>query len=278
MDTLKDMWASLVAGVQERTTNPLTFSFIASWCLWNYKFFFILAGDGSTTQRLTAVDALYPSDLTTYLGHALGAPLLTAVAYVFLYPSLSAVVIERYRKKQVAIANAVREIEGKRLLTVDESRQQTRLHETERVAWQERESTLVAQLQATREALSAAERQASDAGKVSSIQPTDQGPKPSTADANALDMVDAVFTSNPLDNLNTTIAKNLSQYIGPISLDVLASNLKINPLVVKSQLQAMADDNLVTHEIHRGWSLTPEGEKLTLDLLRNSETVSSRLL
>lgn len=273
MDTLKDIWASLVAGVQERTTNPLTFSFIASWCLWNFKFFFILAGDGTTAERLHAVDALYPTNWTTYLGHALGAPLITSVAYVFLYPSLSAVVIERYRKKQVAIANAVREIEGARLLTADESRQQTRVHEAERVNWQEREKTLVTQLQATREALSAAEMQTLGVKKVASFQPTGTAERSSIDEANAQDMVDAVFASNPLQNLRIAIAKHLSLYTSPISLDVLANNLKVNPLVVKSELSAMVNDRLVENEPNRGWTLTADGEKLTLELLQLSKSV-----
>lgn len=265
----------MVAGVQERTTNPLTFSFIASWCLWNFKFFFILAGDGSTTERLTAVDALYPANLTTYLGHALGAPLLTAAAYVFLYPSLSAVVIERYRKKQVAIANAVRAIEGTRILTADESRQLTRLHEAERVKWQERESTIVAQMQATREALSAAEMQGDGVSEVASGKATDQASAHSNAETNGPSRIDAVFAPNPLDNLSATLVKLLSQYADPISLDVIASNLKVNALLAKAELQALHEDGLVQQDGSRRWSLTSEGEAFTLPLIKKSKAVTS---
>ena len=159
MDTLRDIWASLIAGVQERTTNPLTFSFIVSWCLWNFKFFFILAGDGTTTARLQAVDALYPFTLFTYLGHAFGLPLVSAVLYVFVYPHISALVIEGYRRKQVEIANVVKAIEGTRLRTVEETTRLTRDHEAERTNWQEREARLLQQLQLAREALAASEKE-----------------------------------------------------------------------------------------------------------------------
>lgn len=221
--------------------------------------------------------ALFPVTWSTYFGHALGTPLLTAVAYVALYPSLSAIVIEHYRKKQVAIANTVREIEGARLLTADESSQRTRLHETERLAWQERESTLLSQLRATREALSAAEKQANVVGRVVSNQSAGLTPAPATSitDSDGPGRVDAFFSANPLENLRTSIAKNLSKYTDPVSLDVLASNLNTNPLVVKSELQAMFEDGLVDNDEARRWWLTSDGEEFALELLRKPAPVSN---
>ena len=116
MDALKDIWASLVNGVRERTTNPLSFAFMLSWCALNFKFFVVLLGDGTAAVRLADIDLLYPAN--SYTGGALLYPAITAAIYVFLYPFVSAEAIKFYRRKQVEISNSVKGLEEKRILTV----------------------------------------------------------------------------------------------------------------------------------------------------------------
>jgi predicted transcriptional regulator len=282
VETLKDIWASMVAGVQERTTNPLTFSFIASWCLWNFKFFAILAGDGTTAERLHAVDALYPVSWSTYFGHALGAPLLTAAAYVFLYPSLSAKVIEGYRKKQVKIANAVREIEGTRVLTVEESSRMTRSIEAERAAWQEREAKLQDQLRSLRDALSAATREANEVAsdktnnppnKTASIAETaplkDGGvafPKQkATAKTGAEIMGQNDQPSNdPINETEFKILTTLSDSSRAMSSGEVAVTANLNHSVTLVTLERLQAKDLVQDENLGKWELTSRGHRLAV--------------
>lgn len=156
MDALKDIWASLVSGVKERTTNPLSFAFVVSWCLWNFKFFVVLFGDGSAAHRLGEIDILYPPN--AYREGALLFPVITALIYVFAYPFVSAKAIQFYRRKQVEISDSVKAIEGSRILTREESIENTRRHETELLKREEVESRLKSETAALREALAASEK------------------------------------------------------------------------------------------------------------------------
>lgn len=275
MDTLKDIWASLVAGVQERTTNPLSFAFIVSWCLWNFKLIFILAGDGTTAERLHAVDMLYPCTLATYVGHAFGAPLATALLYVFVYPNISAKVIDQYRRKQVAIANSVRQIEGARLLTAEESRRQIRDHELERTTWQDTETKLRSQLREAREALQAAESEVPAAGTRAFNRPKVGTKQPSDLHAQSGEVVPELNShsdgSYSLDDNKIRILLHISKYSSTISLDVIASNMKLNPTLAKAELQELDGGDYVYQDRSEYWGLTEKGAKLAVKLLRDGE-------
>lgn len=130
METIKDLWASMVAYVSERTTNPLTSAFVLSWAAWNYKFFVLLLSDESPAEKFAAIDALYPRP-ETYFGGGLLYPALTALFYVFLYPYITARVVTFYRRRQVAIANSLKSIEGARVKDVEEVSRMIRAHEKE---------------------------------------------------------------------------------------------------------------------------------------------------
>jgi hypothetical protein len=284
VDTLKDIWASLVAGVQERTTNPLSFSFIASWCLWNFKFFFILAGDGTTAERLHAVDALYPFALPTYLGHAFGAPLVTAVLYVFVYPSISARVIETYRRKQVKIANTVKEIEGSRLRTVEESTRLTRDHESERTAWQEREAKFQQQLQLAREALAASEKEVTDlstrAGPSVIVKPASAA-EGSPQDVSPINLPLKKATAGTGEKILLGEGSSGAQAITQAELEIIdvLSNVphgytsaqiagdtnRTHSSVVVS-LETLVNKSIVQELGANKWELTPSGHRLAVKL------------
>lgn len=275
MDTLKDIWASLVAGVQERTTNPLSFAFIVSWCLWNFKLIFILAGDGTTAERLHAVDMLYPCTLATYLGHAFGAPLATALFYVFVYPSISAKVIDRYRRKQVAIANSVREIEGARLLTAEESRRQIREHELERTIWQETETTLRNQLREVREALQTAEREATAGGQRGLNRPKVGRKQSSDLHPQSGELVPKSHSGSAgpasLDVTKVRILLHMSKYSTSISIDMIAVNMKLNPTFARAELMELEVDDYVFQEHSDLWGLTLKGAALAVRLMKEEQ-------
>ncbi len=289
MDTLRDIWASLVAGVQERTTNPLTFSFIASWCLWNFKFFFILAGDGTTAERLNAVDALYPVAWSTYVGHAFGAPLASALVYVFVYPSISAFVIESYRSKQVAIANTVKALEGNRLLTVEETTRLTRDHESERSAWQEREARLLQQLKLTREALAASEKEVFELANAEVAAKTETPPliaKVSPEEAPPINLPSRKATAssgaelfsgpvNPVGSGLTDAGRDILFALSdsPRGLDSgqLAKEIENIHSVVVVNLDELLGKGLVRKRSDGDWELTPAGHTLVVKLFGPKE-------
>jgi len=132
MDALKDIWASLVSGLRDRTTNPLTVSFAFSWAVWNYKFFIVLYGDETGTEKLAAIEKLYPPVEAAWQGRAFLFPLITASFYVFLYPLIGMLAIWVYRKYQVVTSNMVKSVEKTRTLSQEEAAIITRRHERER--------------------------------------------------------------------------------------------------------------------------------------------------
>jgi len=130
METIKDLWASVIAYVHERTTNPLTSAFAISWSLWNYKFFVLLFSDLSPAKTFAEIDALYPRP-KTYWENGLLYPVLTAVFYVFVYPYITAWVVTFYRRRQIAIANVIKKEEASRLRTPKEYNAMVRRYERE---------------------------------------------------------------------------------------------------------------------------------------------------
>ena len=291
MDALKDIWASLVAGVKERTTNPLSFAFLLSWSAWNFKFFVVLFGDGTSAQRIAAIEALYPHQLTTYLQGALLYPLVTALLYVFGYPFVSAAAIKFYRGKQVEIANSVKDLENGRLINREEMALRTRRHEAERKQWVDAEATLDSQIVELREALEVAEKQITDLKKtigvprneaeVANEVMSDQMPLgaevapvigtskfPTSAELDAQDSGRMPQTSINLPGLERKLVLKISDSPGGCLASQLADALTENFTLVELALEKMRRSVLVRKTETGRWQLTPQGKDLAAVLLR----------
>jgi predicted transcriptional regulator len=273
VDTLKDIWASLVAGVQERTTNPLTFSFIASWCLWNFKFLLIITGDGTTAERIQRFEQLYPHTASTYLQHAFGAPLITALTYVFVYPYISELVISYSRTRQVRIANAIKKIEGARVLTADEARDLVRRHEHDRASWEEKEAKLQSQLKQLRDVIT------SDEATLSKIAPlketlrqgTEQHVWVSATGTNSVSSDEAKggALASPVVGVNPNYSRQAAEVISALAAvsrslgtgDIaLRSNMSNSAVVVA--IEELAGHGLVEKTVNNKWKLTTSGHRV----------------
>lgn len=147
MEFLKDLLSSFVAGVRERTTNPLTIAFLISWLVWNFRLVLILIGDANTAEKLGLIDDLM---LTTYsppasewfvedgFGRWIGRtlvpvwyPLLSALGYVYGYSWVSRGVVKFYRKLQIGLGNELREMERGRLIRPEDVRALSRQYDRE---------------------------------------------------------------------------------------------------------------------------------------------------
>lgn len=171
MEKFKDIWASMVSQINERTTNPLTFSFIISWIIWNYRFILIAFSELPIESKLNLITEYYPD---WYVAGKEGFlyPLITSLVYVFIYPYITKVVVNFYRNQQVVLANSVRQIEKTRLLTRDDATALQRSHEKILNKAADTENELRLELKNVREALQAAEEEnrVLDADKKSLIQ------------------------------------------------------------------------------------------------------------
>ncbi|MDF3821994.1 hypothetical protein P3G55_18965 [Leptospira sp. 96542] len=157
METLKDIWSSLIANVNERTSNPFTFAFVFSWIGWNYKFFLYIFDNETAATRIWNIAALYPDAFAAFMGGGFLYPFLTTCFFVFLWPFIAKRIISFYRARQIEISNAVKSKEEKRLVNQDEQTAMVRRHEKERAADAEELGNLRARVEQIREALQKAE-------------------------------------------------------------------------------------------------------------------------
>jgi DNA-binding MarR family transcriptional regulator len=279
MEALKDVWASFIEGIRDRTTNPLTFAFALSWSLWNYRFFVVLLGDGKVKEKLEAIDGIYAPGAAKLMGGALLYPVLSAAVYVFLYPLVGTAAIWAYRSYQVWASNIVKNVEKGRVLSTAEAAALTRRYERERkkldVELEERGN----EISALRRALDLAEENSSARAKVDPAthpnisqppQVADAGSSSDPSEAVSSDEADAGFSAS-LPYPAIAVLTKLSEQSSPRGIDDIAAYLGINFTVVENSLHHIEELGLVTQSkdsfgVQR-WSLTREGKSLVLPLL-----------
>lgn len=108
--------------VNERLSSPLMGSFAFAWCLWNYKFLVVLVSAASVSQTFNLIDGLVFPDRWTMFFRGFLYPLISASAYIFLYPYPARIVYRFSRNRQRDINNIRRQIENETPLTLEESR------------------------------------------------------------------------------------------------------------------------------------------------------------
>lgn len=107
--------------VRERSTSPLFLSFCVSWCAWNYRFIVILFSDASVTKTFELIDRVaFPGEYDALLRGFL-YPLISSIAFIYLYPPPALWVYEYWSKRQKMMLDLRRTIDGDTLLTVDET-------------------------------------------------------------------------------------------------------------------------------------------------------------
>lgn len=179
METIKDLWASLVAYVQERTTNPFTSALVLSWCVWNYKFFVVLFSEESPDEKFDAIATLYPETNQWWerlYGGSLEYPFYAACAYVLVYPFFSYLILPFYRQRQIDLANALKVKEGTRLRTAKEVSQMVRRHAKELQQASDEAEALRTQVEELRAVLAQAEAEAEKSAASKSGTDTPQTP------------------------------------------------------------------------------------------------------
>jgi predicted transcriptional regulator len=106
----------------ERLSSPLLGAFSISWCVWNWKFLVILFSNNSATTTFELVEKIAFPDLSSVLLRGLFLPLLTSLAYVFVYPYPARYVYRFTLNRQREINQIKQRIAEETPLTVEESR------------------------------------------------------------------------------------------------------------------------------------------------------------
>ncbi|PMN99605.1 hypothetical protein BCT21_11585 [Vibrio sp. 10N.222.55.F9] len=131
---LTDAMTSIKAYLYERAVSPLLGSLIVSWCVWNYRLFFLAISDLKYAEKMTEIDRYFQLEDTHHLVWyfdwtvsnfwALGVifPIITAMLYLFVFPYPAKFVYEFSLNRQKELAKAKNDIEDNKQLTVEQSR------------------------------------------------------------------------------------------------------------------------------------------------------------
>lgn len=119
---MEDLLKSIKAHLYERTTSPLFGTFTISWIVWNYKFIITIFSSMEVHLKFDYISTfLYPST-STCLSVGVIYPLLTTLAFIFLYPYPAKFVYSFTRLRQKELKEIKQKIEDETPLTHEESR------------------------------------------------------------------------------------------------------------------------------------------------------------
>jgi hypothetical protein len=119
---LSDILQSARQTFIERLSSPLLGAFSISWCAWNWKFLVILFSNNSVTTTFELVEKIAFPDSSAVLFRGLILPLLTSLAYVFVYPYPARYVYGFTLRMQRKINQIKQKIAEETPLTIEESR------------------------------------------------------------------------------------------------------------------------------------------------------------
>ena len=119
---LDDALKSIRAYLYDRASSPLLGSFACSWLAWHYRAVLVVTSGKSVEDKFAYLDeTLYPCWEAIAI-KGVGLPLMTALAYIFVYPIPALKTYEYARKQQKKMNDRRRAIEDETLLSAADSR------------------------------------------------------------------------------------------------------------------------------------------------------------
>ena len=131
MISVQNMVLSIAGAIRDRTSNPITGTYLLTWSITNYKLFvLLLMGTTAPSLRLAEISILYSSNWD--VAWSVGVPLISTFLLLVVYPYITDPLIVKYRTWQVKLANSLRKVEDERLLTAAEGATLFSIHESTR--------------------------------------------------------------------------------------------------------------------------------------------------
>ena len=119
---MENLAHSIKTTIYERTASPLFATFSLSWAIWNYQFLVTVFSSMDVPEKFSYIEnVIYACDSKALIWLFIG-PLVTSIAFIFIYPYPAKIVFKFWRKRQKELRDLRVEIEGNTLLTEDESR------------------------------------------------------------------------------------------------------------------------------------------------------------
>ncbi|RPF53635.1 hypothetical protein EDB61_1104 [Vibrio crassostreae] len=118
---IQDLINSTKVALYDRTSSPLFGSFLASWCIWNWEIIWVLFSSIPVMNKINFMDHHF-SSYWEALGMLFLGPILTSLAYLFVYPIPAEFVFSYTQKRQKNLKTIKIDIEEDTLLSEAESR------------------------------------------------------------------------------------------------------------------------------------------------------------
>jgi hypothetical protein len=241
---------SFKAQMYDRVSSPLTFSFVLSWCAWNYRFLLLLIGTSSASEKFAYVDQHLFTAWQDYAFRGFLFPLCSALFYIYLYPTPARKVYEFTQSEAVKMKKAQQRIEDKTPISEEEAaelRANMRKEKRERADELERAEKIITQL-------------TTDLARFET--------KPSVADTlhitttHQADPPDLVLTQGQMELLKS-IANHRADFIAE---DYFDSNLDVTLARRRDNVDTLAASRLITTRYdpngQRVLSTTPSGNRI----------------
>ncbi len=119
---LDDIITSTKQSFAERLASPLLGSFVAAWCVWNWKFLVILFSAATVSQTFALIEKYVYPDSMAIMTRGVLYPLITAAAYIFIYPYPARFIYAFTLRRQREINETKQRIADETPLTLEESR------------------------------------------------------------------------------------------------------------------------------------------------------------
>lgn len=120
---IPDLYKDIKIQLYERATSPLLGSFVISWCLWNYKLLLVIFSSAKALDKIKHInEQLYPETWDA-LSFGIFYPLITTLAFIFLYPIPALKIFEHTRKQQAKLKEVQQKIEDETPLSQKEARE-----------------------------------------------------------------------------------------------------------------------------------------------------------
>lgn len=117
---IEDISNSVRAELYGRVVSPLFGAFFLSWTVWNWKFWLIVFSSMETGKKIDFIDGvLYSGWLQPSVFLIIG-PLLTALAYIYIYPIPARIVYKHSGKQKKQLKSIKVEIEDETPMTQEE--------------------------------------------------------------------------------------------------------------------------------------------------------------
>lgn len=118
-----DLGKTLNTFVEERLLSPLLATFVVSWSIWNYKFLVILFSLHSVPTTFKLIETVAFPNWQTKLLWGFAYPMLTTVAYLYIYPWFAAIALDQWKRSQLKLTKIRRKYDDETPVSQEEARE-----------------------------------------------------------------------------------------------------------------------------------------------------------